>query len=177
MDIRIESNVDETISVWNKIRKIVNDEHRKIAEMAAQEVTSLIQEEIQFGNFETLNPAYTAMGIEDEGRYYNSIKYNVEGSRRNSVAHVGSTDPKAEALEYGTTGPENAGLRDQTIIAWAQRKGLRPAGPIGAAIAKKIRNFGTVEKPAFRRAYQNFVYRSRFVKDVMVDFTNRLKGF
>ena len=175
MKINVNNNEDGS-TFFKKIKNIVTNKQKEIAEEVATNMVEMIKNEIEFGIYETNDPGFTALGIVDTRKYLNSIKFVLEGSRFEATARVGSDDEKAIDVEYGTTGSQNASLDNQTMINWARNKGIEPANKIGANIAQKIRQQGTVEKPAFRRAIQTFKNSNwYYIKDdIVLSYENEI---
>lgn len=67
---------------------------------------------------------------------------------------IGSSDSRAIDIEFGTTGAQNANLKDSEVIQWAKRKkiGGRNFVRIGQRIARSIRRVGIAPKPALARS-------------------------
>ena len=89
-------------------------------------------------------------GIIDLGNYRKSFDKELAFPK----IDIGSTDERALDIEFGTTGAQNAGLKDSEVIEWVKRKkiGGRNFVRVGQRMARSIRRVGIAPKPALARA-------------------------
>jgi|TARA_R100000479_G_C6368016_1_gene195758 hypothetical protein len=120
-----------------------------IRDAIGEELEREIKSNIRLQKYDTLNPNFKVIGIMDTKDYLKSIQRRKPAKNRSIIF---TKDPKAIPLEFGSKGIENAGLKDETMIAWSKRKGIPNPQIAGKRIAAKIRKEGTVEKPHWRHA-------------------------
>lgn len=93
---------------------------------------------------------YPVQGIIDMGNYRKSFDKELSFPK----IEIGSSDSRAIDIELGTTGAQNANLKDSEVIEWAKRNkiGGRNFVRIGQRIARSIRRVGIAPKPALARS-------------------------
>lgn len=108
-----------------------------------------IDDEVRNNIFLTKS-GFPAVGIIDLDNYRKSF-FKVLSDNK---IEVGSKDPRATDIEFGTTPSQNATLKDSDVISWARRKkiGGRNYVRVGQRIARSIRRIGTAPKPMMARS-------------------------
>ena len=93
---------------------------------------------------------FPVQGIIDLGNYRKSFDKELSFPKM----EIGSSDSRAIDIEFGTTGAQNASLRDSEVIEWAKRNkiGGRNFVRAGQRIARSIRRVGIAPKPALARS-------------------------
>jgi len=151
MRILIQINEKEIKKQMKNLTKLTEDLGRELIERNAQKAVEIIKNEIEFGEFDTGDPTYKAIGLVDTGDFLRSIDYELREKEGVYTAIIGSTDPKAADLEYGTTKEDHADLTIEELEKWAEGKYSNPKA-VARNLFRKIKRFGTPPKAPFRQA-------------------------
>lgn len=176
MRFTIESNIDEVAKKAARFTELFDELAQDLAEESAIEAVDLIKNEIRTGVYDTLSPETKVIGLVDSGTFLESIDYELFQKGDQVTAVVGSSDPKAEALEYGTDPKDHSDLRVEELISWAQSKGIPRAQYVGKSVWSKIRSMGTVPKAPFRKAMGSIkATRNNVINKVRIKFNENKK--
>lgn len=152
MRILIQIDKKEIKKQMKNLTKLTEDLGRELIERNAQKAVEIIKNEIEFGEFDTGDPTYKAIGLVDTGEFLRSIDYEIRERDGVYTAIVGSTDPKAADLEYGTSREDHTNLTVEEMEKWAAEKGFQNPKAVAKNLTWKIKRFGTAPKAPFRQA-------------------------